>query len=141
MDRKGNQEYSRVVALDLTDDQHELLFSACERGPEAITKENEMEGQPEVVPIMVPETSSRDLLLPGEDLRKARERPIAHLVEKFPAFNDPYVLSSFRGEPTAMLVGLPPEERDAAPLIGRIYQLLDLEMREHRERFAPPERQ
>lgn len=66
-----------------------------------------------------------------------RERLIQRVLEMDSALNDEHTLASFRGETGNVIAGVPPEKAEIAPLIARIYELLDRERAMYPERFRP----
>lgn len=73
----------------------------------------------------------------GADPRVERERIITEIIDKHPelASEDDFLLS-LRGDAGWLIISLPPQYTDIAPLVARSYHLLKLE-REHLERRRP----
>ena len=89
-----------------------------------------------VLPVPAPKISTRDLAKElserGEDPGVVRERLIKEIAERHPELADD---ETFRDPTAGQIFGLPPKYADVAELIAQVYQLLDIELGLHPERF------
>ena len=97
-----------------------------------------MADENKIVPIVASNVSVAELITNDEDPRIVRERLINDLSTRFPALVDEDAIASFSGHNSAIIVGIHEDMAEAAPIIGRIYELLHYEMRKYPERWPIP---
>lgn len=116
-----------------------LSFANCGDDGEPMTASNNHRGDIQFVPVVAPTAATRLPLPDGEDPRASRQRLKARILELHPELADDAALTAALDGKlrSTTIMAVSSQNADIAPLIGQAYELLEIEYREHPERFRP----